>query len=129
MELTSTQPSVTAVNLTGMWLGSANDSSGPGQMTWQIASATASGFSGALTMTDAASHVSGRGTVSGSLSGTSIQFSLTVSAGGFSPPFNTCTAVGTGEGTVTQTSITATYTGTNSCSGPITSGQLTLTKQ
>ena len=34
-----------------------------------------------------------------------------------------------GDGQASATSITGTYTGSNSCSGSITGGQITLTKQ
>ena len=59
-----------------------------------------------------------------------VLFSFMVPVGGFSTPFQTCSAILNGTATnVTATSIVGTYTGTNSCSGPFTNGTITLTKQ
>ena len=130
---TPTQPSgASSSNVTGTWSGSASDSSGPGQMTWQITQ-SGSSFSGPLTMTmttaDTLMVVTARGTVSGTLSGASIQFSIAVLAGGFDSPFSACTANVSGSGSTSSTEITGTYTGSSSCGGAITSGQLALNKQ
>jgi hypothetical protein len=122
-----TQPSED-VDLAGTWSGSASDSSGPGEMAWQLTQTGAS-FSGTLTMTDAASGYRGRGSVSGTVSGSTIRFSMSVPAGGFDDPWTGCSAEVTGEGTATSSSLTAGYSGSNSCTGAITSGQLTLNKQ
>ena len=128
---TPSQPSSTgssSVNLTGTWSGSASDSSGPGQMSWQL-SQTDTSFSGTLTMTDTVAGVTGRGSVSGTVSGSSIRFSINVPAGGFASPYAACTASVSGEGQASLSTVTGTYSGSNSCSGAITSGQLTLSKQ
>lgn len=121
-----TSPSAPA-SVTGTWSGSASDSSGPGQMTWQITQ-SGSSFSGTMTMTDTSSQATGRGTVTGSVSGGTIQFAISVLAGGFDNPYSACTADVSGSGTVAATSMTGTYAGSSSCSGAISSGQLTLTK-
>ena len=115
------------MNLAGTWSGSASDSSGPGQMKWQLTQADTS-FSGTVTMTDASTGVTGGGSVSGTVSGSSINFSISVPAGGFDSPYASCTAELSGDGQITA-SITATFAGSNSCTGAITSGQLTLNKQ
>jgi hypothetical protein len=114
--------------LTGTWVGTASDSSGPGQMTWQITESGGS-FSGPMTMTDTATKLTGRGNVSGTVSGASIRFSIAVPAGGFDAPYNGCTADATGEGQVNGNTISGTFQGSSSCGGTITGGQLTLTKQ
>jgi hypothetical protein len=127
---TPTEPSSPA-NVNGTWTGSATDSSGPGTMTWRITQSGAS-FSGSLTITDNSTNVTGRGTVSGSVSGSSLQFSLSVPAGGFDAPYTSCSSTVSGSGTSSSTSITGTYSGssTGACStGTIASGQLTLNKQ
>ena len=129
-----TQPSTptSSTNITGTWNGSAYDSagnaSGPGSMTWQVTQTGAS-FSGTMTVTDIGTNVTGRGTVSGSVSGTSIQFSMAVPAGGFDSPYGSCTANVTGAGVAATTSINGNYTGSSSCAGAIGSGLLTLIKQ
>jgi hypothetical protein len=128
---TPTQPAPTppaTVNLTGTWGGSASDSSGPGQMSWQVTQ-TDTSFSGTMTMTDASTGVSGQGSVSGAVSGVSFHFSISVRAGGFPSPYASCTADVSGDGQASSATITGTYSGLNSCSGAIASGQLTLSKQ
>lgn len=116
------------VDVTGAWRGPASDSSGPGQFVWVLTQTNAS-FTGTVTMTDAGTGVSGRGTVSGSLSSGSIHYSIGIPAGGFDNPYAACTATVSGDGQVSSSSITGTYTGSNSCTGSITGGQVTLSKQ
>ena len=123
-----TQPSGNPANLAGMWSGSASDSSGPGQLTWQLTQ-TGTSLTGTLVITDTGTGYSGRGTVSGTLSGSSIGFSMSVPSGGFDGPYASCTASLSGDGQATSSSIMGTYSGSNSCSGAIASGQLTLNKQ
>jgi hypothetical protein len=69
------------------------------------------------------------GTLTGNLSGTSLTFTISVPLGGISG-FADCTAKidGTAAG-VSSSTISGTYTGTNSCSAPFTGGQFNLTKQ
>ena len=100
-------------------------------MTWQLTQ-SGSSFSGSLTMTDSSTNVTGRGTVSGSVSGSSLQFSLSVPTGGFDAPYGGCSATVSGTATASSTTITGTYSGssTGPCStATIASGQLTLSKQ
>jgi hypothetical protein len=123
-----TPPPPSTVNLAGAWAGSASDSSGPGQMSWKITQ-TDTSFSGTMTMTDTSTGVSGQGSVSGTVSGASLHFSITVPAGGFASPYVSCTADASGDGQLSSATITGTYSGSNSCSGTIASGQLTLSKQ
>jgi hypothetical protein len=125
---TPTVPTGDSIDLTGSWSGTGDDSSGPGQFTWQLMQSGGS-FSGTFTATDASSGVTGRGSVSGTLSGTSVTFSLTIPSGGFDAPFADCNASASGQGTASASTVSATYSGTNSCSGAIASGQLSLTRQ
>jgi hypothetical protein len=97
-------------------------------MTWQLTQTGAS-FSGSLQMTDTNTGLTARGTVSGSVSDVTVQFTLGVAAGGFDDPHASCTVQASGSGPATPTSITATYAGSNSCSGEFTLGQLTLSRQ
>jgi hypothetical protein len=124
-----TQPSSapSALNVTGTWIGSASDSSGPGQMIWRLIQ-TDTSFSGTLTMSDASTNVSDRGSVSGSVSGSSIRFSISVQAGGFDSPYASCSTNVSGDAQASSSSITGTYSGTHSCTGAIASGQFTLTR-
>ena len=119
-------PSANTLNVAGSWRGTATDSSGPGSITMQV---TQSGADLTGTVTMSVTTAGGRGTVTGAVSGSStIRLTITIPAGGFDSPFASCTANVSATGQATATSITATYTGTNSCSGPITKGELTLSK-
>jgi len=67
--------------------------------------------------------------VSGSLSGSSVTFALSIPAGGASGSFGACTVTANGTGLASTTSLSGSYTGTNSCSGAISSGTVNLSKQ
>ena len=125
---TDPSPQPTPVNVSGAWTGSATDSSGGGAMSWQLTQADTS-ISGNATLTDTATGVNGRGSISGTLSGSSIRFSIAIPAGGFDSPFESCSATVSGDAQATASSLTGTYTGSNSCAGSIGSGTLTLNKQ
>ena len=116
-----------AANLAGEWRGIADDSSGPGSITLQV---TQSGgnLSGTVLMTVAGTSITGRGTLTGTLTGSTMRFTITIPAGGFDAPYTSCNVSVSGDGRATATSITAKYTGTNSCSGPVTGGDLNLSK-
>ena len=131
----STQPSPTPtptpsppVNVSGGWAGTASDSSGPGQMAWQVTQADTV-ISGTVTMTDTSSGASGRGSLSGTMSGSALRFTIAVPAGGFDVPYATCSATVSGDATATTSAITGSYAGTNSCGGAVASGQVSLSKQ
>ncbi len=118
-------PSTTPVTLAGTWTGTATDSSGPGRMTWQLTQ-NGSGLTGSATLVDHATGVTGRGSVSGTVTGSSLRFSVMVPAGGFDGRYTACAASVAGQGTVSGSALTGTYTGSNTCSGAIAAGQLSL---
>lgn len=124
----ATEPSPVATGLTGTWTGQTADSSGPGNITCQITQSGAS-FSGSLTISDPGTGYSARGAIAGTVSASSVQFSMHIPAGGFDKPYSACTADLTGEGSSSASAMTGTYSGTNSCTGPITGGQLSLGRQ
>ena len=80
-------------------------------------------------MTDSGSGTKATGTVSGSVTGNSITFSLSVPQGGADGSFTSCSATVSGQGTVSGSSLSGSYTGSNSCSGSVSSGTVTLSKQ
>jgi hypothetical protein len=97
-------------------------------MTWQV-NQTAASFSGPLTMSDTATGKTGRGSVAGIVNAAAtIQFTMSIPVGGFDNPYDSCRSDVTGEGTVSASVIAAKYSGTNSCTGSISSGKLYLTK-
>ena len=117
-----------AFSLTGTWSGSGSDSSGPGQMTTWVLTHTGSALTGLVTARTPLGTVVFNGTFSGSLDGTTLTFTVAIPHGGISR-FPTCTAMisGTAAG-VTASAINGTYSGTNSCTGPVTDGHFSLTK-
>ena len=97
-------------------------------MAWQL-SQSDTAISGTATMTDTGTGVNGRGSISGTLSGSAVRFSIAIPAGGFDSPFESCSATVSGDAQTSLSSLTGTYTGSNSCAGSIGSGTFTLTKQ
>ena len=114
-------------DVNGTWSGPAIDSTGGGAMVWQLTQNGAS-FSGTITITDTSTGLTASGTVSGTVSGSSTRFSIAIPAGGIETQ-PSCTANASGDAQVSGTSMTGTYTGSNSCTGSIGSGQITLNKQ
>jgi hypothetical protein len=117
-----------SLNLTGTWSGTASDSSGSGQMTWQLtqSNSTVSG-----TATIDANGTGGRGSVTGTLSGSSLQFTLTFPAGSFDAPYAACATTVSGTSNASATVLSGTYTGSSTGSSEcraIGTGQFTLNK-
>jgi hypothetical protein len=126
-EARTTSPTPT-VTLTGTFAGTISDASGPGRMRWQL-SQTGNQVTGTFTANDDVSGVAANGNISGTLSGATLTFRMTVPAGALPPPFATCSITSDGNGQVTTTLIDATYNGRNSCTGLFGNGRLSLTKQ
>jgi hypothetical protein len=121
------------ITLTGVWGGTGSDSTGVSQLTAVLTQSTSStgslaevGVTGTVTL--AGTGMSGTGTFSGALSVYSpvVPFVITgtASAGGV-----TCNLTIRGYAQVSSATITSAYTGSNSCAGPISNGQLTLVPQ
>jgi hypothetical protein len=125
-QLTSAPGEVNA-NVSGAWNGTASDSTGPGQLTWRLTQ-NGTSFTGALTIVDSGTNVSGRGSVSGTVSGTAVHFTMSVPAGSFDRPYDECSADLSGEAQASGSSLTGTYSGVNSCSGTVTGGQITMSR-
>lgn len=123
----TTTPTPT-VTLNGTFAGSVSDASGPGRMRWQVTQ-NGSQVAGTFTANDDVSGIAANGDISGTLSGATLTFRMTVPAGALPPPFSACSITSDGSGQVTGTLIDATYTGRNSCTGLFGNGRLSLSKQ
>ncbi len=125
----STSPS-NAVDLTGTWTGTASDSSGNATVTVTLAQSGAA-FSGTGHLQSTASTATA--TVAGTVSGNTLTFTWTIPVGGYSAPFQTCSSASTGSATVTSNRFVGTYSGSyggsGACTGPISNGLVTLTRQ
>lgn len=114
--------------IAGVWTGQITDTSGPAEATWQLTQSGAS-ISGSVALLDPATGFQVRGSVSGTLGGSALQFSLTVPVGGFDAPYSNCSADIVGDAQATSSSIVGEFSGTNSCTGPISSGRVTLSRR
>jgi len=115
-----------ALNMTGTWKGTATDSVGTAQLTSVLTQAGTT-ISGTASLV----YASGRqasGSFSGTVSSTGSTVNFTVTGTGSSGGL-TCTVTFTGVGQVSNITFTGTYGGTNSCSGPVTNGQMTMVRQ
>jgi hypothetical protein len=121
------------ITLTGVWGGTGTDSTGVTQLTAVLTQSTSSagslaevGVTGTVTL--AGNGMSGTGTFSGALSvySPTVPFVITGTASGGGA---TCNLTIRGYAQVSPAKITSAYTGSNSCTGPISNGQLTLVPQ
>jgi hypothetical protein len=97
-------------------------------MSWTI-SQSGGAVSGTVTAKTSLGIVVFNGNLAGTLSASSLTFTITVPSDGISG-FPGCSA--TIEGTapaVSSTEISGTYTGTNSCTGSFGAGRFSLTKR
>ncbi len=136
----TTPTTPTTVSFAGTWVGTATDSSG---------SMMGSGLGNSATMTmvvaQNGNQVTGTmsfaglmmtpsqamPTMSGTVSGTTMTFTMTMPATSMPTPFNACSASANGTMTLNTagTSMTGTYSGSSSCIGGFSNGQITMTRQ
>lgn len=122
----------------GTWVGSASDSSsslgpgsmmgqaGMGTMTWQLSQ---SGSTVTGSMGFAGSQGMMAGSFSGTMSGEDMTFTMDLPAGSMMSSGCTSHATGTAHVPGTAGTMTGTYTGSNSCTGAFTSGQMTMARR
>jgi hypothetical protein len=119
----------TGLNLTGTWVGTAIDSSGQLQMTWQLTQSvnTVTGTVTATTTVGAPLYAGG--SLTGTASASALSFTITIPRGGISA-LPQCSATFSGSAPdITSTGMTGTYSGTDSCGNTYVSGRFTLIKQ
>ncbi len=116
-----------AFDLTGTWSGPASDDSGPATMTWRLTQSGASITGSFLAVEPPPRLTNYRGTISGSLSGTSLTFTIDVPKGSIVGLPN-CSVAINGTAVVTANVIEGTYTGED-CTGPFANGLMSLAKQ
>jgi hypothetical protein len=122
-----------SVTMTGAWVGTASDSTGSmmgagltatmmNNTTWTLTQ-DGSTFSGTMQF---AGHTGGPMGVSGTVSGHSGTFTMTMPAGSMMIVSCTATASGTFDLDDMMTQLNGTYAGTNSCTGPFDHGQMSM---
>jgi hypothetical protein len=122
----STAPTA-AVDLTGTWTGSAIDSLGRTDVTWQLTQ-RGTNVTGTVAGTTNVGAPVYTGSVSGTVSAAGLRFTMTVPAGSM-VDLPDCSLNLTGTVTDIQAgSMAGTYTGTHSCIGAIEAGRLLLVR-
>ena len=137
----STSPTApaSATAVTGTWSGTPIDSTtaalgaggmmgqaGMGSMSWQLTQ-SGSNVTGTMSFSGMSSS-SVRGTISGTMAGQDMTFTMDLPAGMMS---GTCSAHATGTAHMDSAAMTMTggYSGTNSCAGSFNNGQMTMSRR
>jgi hypothetical protein len=133
---TPSTPAATSLNLTGTWTGSGSDGLGPETFSWVLAQ-SGNALSGSVSMrplsaTDGSCescHKIKDGSISGSVSGTTVTLRMLFDLGG-SQPTPTCLVVmDVSASNVTSTSLASSYNGSDSCEPAVALGSITMTRQ
>jgi hypothetical protein len=111
----------------GTWMGSMAESGGSmmgsgmmsGQMTWQMTQ-TGTNVTGNMDMTGFKG--TGKMMISGTIAGQTMSFTMNIPAGGM--PESGCASTGNGTAQMNGNTMTGTYSGSNTCSGAFSNGQL-----
>jgi hypothetical protein len=122
-------PAAPSLSLEGTWNGTLVTPGGGGSLKWELAQESER-ISGTVTSQDL-NGIVGRGTITGTLSDTTLTFEMTFPPGAFSPPFQSCSQTVTGSAlNVTRSLINGSYSGTIRCPNQTSggSGQFTLTR-
>jgi hypothetical protein len=131
-----TVATVTGLNLTGRWTGSGSDGLGPETFSWVLAQ-SGDALSGSVSMrpldaTDGSCescHKVKDGSISGSVSGTTVTLRMSFALGG-SQPTPTCLVImDVSASNVTSTSLASSYNGRDSCEPAVALGSITMTRQ
>jgi hypothetical protein len=112
-----------SINMTGTWTGTSVDSYSSEQFTSVVLTQTGQNISGTFKAVLGGRSASGAFAGTVGPAGTTVGFTIT---GTFSIADRTCNLDLTGTGQLANTTFTATYSGSSSCHGAITDGQLVL---
>ena len=124
-----------ATNLSGTWTGTGTDAQGPETFKWSVTQ-TGNQITGSVVLDPAdptdgscgSCHKKKTGTLTGTLTAGALTITLDFPAGGadLTPLCGITMHAATSD--VAAGRITASYTGTTTCEGPITDGRLTVTR-
>ena len=124
------------ISFTGNWQGTAMDSQGATFVTWALTQ-TGSSVSGTVSTNSvhpndgscSSCHRSKSGTISGTISGATLNLSMFFAAGGSGDPTPICSATFSGSASSdAEDTLTATYSGSDTCEGLFTDGLLPMTR-
>jgi hypothetical protein len=132
---TTPTPTPSATDLTGTWTGTGTDAQGPETFKWTVTQ-TGDRLTGSVVMDSAnpndgscgSCHKRKSGTLAGTLSGGALSVTLDFPEGGtdITPLCGLTMNATTAD--VAPGRISASYTGTTTCEGPISDGKLTVTR-
>lgn len=123
-----TEPTNQATDLTGTWRGNITVSSVSAIMTWTLAQ-TGTSVNGPVIIALPTGVVLMNGTVTGTLSGTSLGFTVTVPAGGIVSQPGCSGQIAGANMVVSSTTMTGAYSIVNStCTTGLTNGTFVLTR-
>jgi hypothetical protein len=139
---TSMSPSAATapMSVAGSWAGIGSDSSSSmgagsmmgqadmGTMTWQLAQ-NGSAVTGSMSFSGSGMQGRMPGSFQGTMSGDDMTFTMDMATGSMMSSGCSSRATGTAHVTGTTMTMTGTYTGSNSCSGAFTSGQMTMNRR
>jgi hypothetical protein len=114
-----------AIALSGTYAGTASDNTGPGQMSWSL-SQSANKVTGSMSASTPSGSVVFFGSISGTLSGSTLQFSI---SGGITGLPNCTVSMSGSANNVTNSRISGTYSGSTTCGSSFSNGTFTLNKQ
>ena len=125
------------VNLSGMWTGTGSDTQGAAILQWALTQTGNTVLGRAISTpadptdgTCASCHKNKIGTVSGTVSGTTLTLSMLFHAGSDAEPTPMCSViVYSAAPSITEAKITGAYSGVDSCEGPFTDGALAMVRQ
>jgi hypothetical protein len=131
----SPPPAPAPINMVGTWTGTGVDSMGTVILTWALTQ-TGSALSGTVKMqaVDVAGscnscHRNKTGTFSGTINGTTLSTTMVFPKHGAGDPTPDCTATLTGTASnVTTNTLTAAYSGVDSCEPPANNGTVVMTR-
>ena len=129
-------PAPAALDLSGRWSGTANDSQGPATVAWQLvqtgANVTGTAKTNAVDPNDGACsscHRNKSGSVTGTLNGSTLTLTLFFAAGADGDPTPACSATLNASAiSVSPSSATlvASYSGSDTCEGAFANGTMTM---
>jgi hypothetical protein len=128
--------SPSSLNLNGTWIGSGSDGLGPETFTWAVTQSgnTLSGSASMrpLSLTDgscSSCHKVKDGSISGTVSGTAVTLRMSFALGG-SQPTPTCLVImDVSASGVTNTSLSSSYNGSDSCEPAVARGNITMMRR
>ena len=127
---------VPPLNLTGTWSGSGSDGLGPETFTW-VLTQTGSTLTGSASMrplsaTDGSCescHKVKDGSISGTVSGTTVTLRMAFALGGSQPTPTCLVTMDVSASSVTSTNLSSSYNGSDTCEPLVAIGSITMSRQ